>query len=93
MSVEDLYNLSEKQIINLVKASKDKEISDLFISFMNINEFFETDEETKDKFCVSRKVKRRYINPLVNNKRVYDISKKAKENIDGYFNIKMTMHI
>ncbi len=92
MSVEDLYNLSEKQIINLVKASKDKEISDLFISFMNINEFFETDEETKDKFCVSRKVKRRYINPLVNNKRVYDISKKAKENIDGYFNIKMTKY-
>lgn len=35
-------------------------------------------------FCISLKVKQRYINPLVNGKRLYDVSAKAKKIIDDF---------
>ena len=61
---------------------------------MNCKEFTES-EEFVDKpgiFCVDRKVKRRYINPLTKSGRVYDISKQAKEKIDNYINMKVSKY-
>ena len=59
---------------------------------MLCNNFVDCEEYKKDKFCVSRKVKRRYINPLTKNGRVYDISKQAKEKIDNYINMKVSKY-
>lgn len=89
---KDLYELSEQEIINMIKNCKDKEISNLFNKFMNCNSFIECEEYKDDKFCVSRKVKRRYINPLTKTGRVYDISKQAKEKIDNYINMKVSKY-
>lgn len=93
ISKEDLYQLSEQEIINLIINCRDENISNQFKNFMKCDEFIECDENKTDKFCVSTKVKKRYINPLVNNHRAYDISKKAKEKIDNYMNIKMKKYI
>ena len=35
-------------------------------------------------FCVNLKVKQRYINPLICDKRLYDISEKARRIIDDF---------
>lgn len=85
---KDLYRLSEKEIINLVINHSNSEISNLFNKFMNADRFIDCDEFKKDKFCVSRKVKKRYINPLTKDGRIYDISKLSQIRIDEYLNTK-----
>lgn len=51
---------------------------------------YDSDVEIKDKYCVSIKAKRRYVIPLVINNskidRIYNISFKAKNDIDNYLN-------
>ena len=89
---QDLYNLSEKEIIDLIKKCENNEISSAFNNFMNCNKFIECEEYRDDRFCVSRKVKRRYINPLVKENRIYDVSNKAKNDIDNYINMKISKY-
>ena len=68
------------RIWNRIRNCQDKEISNLFNRFMNCNSFIDCEEYKDNKFCVSRKIKRRYINPLTKSGRVYDVSKQAKKN-------------
>ena len=89
---DDLYQLSEKEIINLIKNCENEEISELFKKFMNSNSFIDCEEYRDDKFCVSRKIKRRYINPLTNNGRIYDVSIKARKRIDDYLTMKISKY-
>ena len=89
---DDLYQLSEKEIINLIKNCENEEISELFKKFMNSNSFIDCKEYRDDKFCVSRKIKRRYINPLTNNGRIYDVSIKARKRIDDYLTMKISKY-
>ena len=90
---KDLYELSEKEIINLIKNCKDSSISERFNRFMKCNNFIETEEYKNDKFCVSRKVKRRYINPLTLKGRTYDVSSKSRKIIDEYINMKISKYV
>lgn len=89
---DDLYRLSEQEIINLMKNCENKEISELFKKFMNTNSFIDCEEYREDKFCVSRKIKRRYINPLTNNGRIYDVSIKSRKRIDDYLTMKISKY-
>ena len=90
---KDLYELSEQEIINLIRNCPDKKISNIFNTFMACNNFVDCEEYRRDKFCVNRKVKRRYINPItVNGRRIYDVSNKSKEKIDSYINMKISKY-
>lgn len=89
---KDLYELSEQKIIDLIKNCKNKRISESFNKFMNCNSFIDCEEYKDDKFCVSKKVKRRYINPLTKNGRIYDVSIKSREKIDNYVNMKVSKY-
>lgn len=89
---KDLYELSEQQIINLIKNSENEKISKAFNKFMKCNNFIDCEEYKEDKFCVSRKVKRRYINPLTNSGRIYDVSKKSRKIIDDYVSMKVSKY-
>lgn len=60
---------------------------------MSKNYIEQLEEYKKGKFCVSKKVKRRYINPIIiNGKRIYDVSNKSKEKIDNYINMKISKY-
>lgn len=89
---KDLYELSEQEVIKVITNCKDEKISNSFNKFMNCNSFIDCEEYKEDKFCVNRKVKRRYINPLTENGRIYDISNKSKEKIDSYINMKISKY-
>lgn len=88
LTIDDLYKYSEQEIIERILKCEDKYISESFIKFQNMTEVHDSDVEIKDKYCVSIKAKRRYINPIVktNNKkdRIYNLSNKAKNDIDNY---------
>jgi len=89
---KDLYELSEQKIIDLIMNCKDEEISKSYTNFMNCSNFVECEEYKTDKFCVSRKVKRRYINPLTKNGRIYDVSEQARKDTDNYINMEVSKY-
>ena len=66
---EDLYKLSEKEIINKIENCKYDNISKCFDMWKNSSKINESDFPVKDKYCVSINAKIRYINPLVKKRR------------------------
>lgn len=100
ISVKDLYNLSEKDVINLIKTCDDTYIKTAFDKFQSAtrNSVYKSDEvPQKDNYCISVKSKKRYINPLVcyNNKvhRITDVSNSANDNINNFLNMKLHKYI
>lgn len=85
ITISDLYELSEKEIIEKIKNTKDYNISECFKIWQEGSDVKTSDKVVKDKYCVNVKAKKRYINPLVKTKngikRIADISEKAKDNI------------
>ena len=78
---KDLYELSEKEVIERIENCNYKDISKKFNFWKNAYEIKESDKEVKGKYCVNINAKIRYINPLVNGKRISEISEIAKEEI------------
>ena len=78
---KDLYELSEKEVIEKIENCNYKDISKKFNFWKNAYEIKESDKEVKGKYCVNINAKIRYINPLVNGKRISEISEIAKEEI------------
>lgn len=100
ISVKDLYNLSEKDVINLIQTCDDSYIKTAFDKFQSAtrNSVYKSDEiPQKDNYCTSVKGKKRYINPLVsyNNEihRIMDISNSANDNINNFLNMKLHKYI
>jgi len=90
ISVEDLYKLSEAEIIKKIENSKIDGLAETFEKFRNQEQAYESDEEVKGKYCRVVGAKRRYINPLVidengNTKRGKDVSEFIRNKIEDYF--------
>lgn len=88
---EDLYKLSEKDVIEKIENCEYDNISKCFKSWKNTTQINESDIPVEDKYCVSINAKRRYINPLVemddnNYVRVNQISDIAKQDIEKCLN-------
>ena len=83
---QDLYKMSEQEIINKIKEQDDINMINVFNNFQNASKIGRSNIEIKDKYCTDAKGKRRYINPLVNTdkkiERVTEISQTAKKIID-----------
>lgn len=71
---KDLYELSEAEVINKIINCENKQIRDAYKKFILVEEINEGEEPPKDCYSISLKVKRRYINPLVKDKRITSIS-------------------
>ena len=88
---EDLYKLSEKNIIEKIENCEYDNISKSFKTWRNTTQINESDIPVEDKYCVSINAKRRYINPLVKNSndsyvRINQISDIAKQDIEKCLN-------
>lgn len=92
ISIDDLYKLSENEVINHILECPNRNIAESFRKFQNTSEAYNSDVYVDGKYCVSVKSKRRYIIPLVlaNNKpvRIDKVSNQAKDDIEGYLNFK-----
>lgn len=86
LSINDLYTLSEKEVINKIKTC-DPYLADCFKKFETATECYRSNKFIKDKYCVEVKSKRRYLNPLVVDERIYNLSESARNNIDRYMEI------
>lgn len=91
VTIDDLYHLSEKEIINRIRKSSSKEIREAWNNFTFANKVYLSNEILLDKYSVNTKTKQRYLNPLILTKdgpqRIYDISLMSKKCIDEYLDI------
>lgn len=91
LSIDDLYTLSEKEVIDKIINCEDSYLSQKFIQFMNTSNVYNSKIMLDDKYCINIKTKIRYLNPLVldNGKvfRISDISKEVNNIINNHLNI------
>lgn len=96
ITVDDLYKMSEQDIVMLIENCDDKYIKDIFNKFKNTKYIFTSDIPVSDKYCISVKSKKRYIVPLVrhNNRscRINDIDNTCKEAVMLYKNLKRSTY-
>lgn len=99
ITIDDLYDYSEKEVIEIIKNCNDTYISGVFENFQNAtrDSVYKSDIPNDKIYCTSVKSKKRYINPLTvfNNKvvRIKDVSTEANNNIENLLNMKMHKYI
>ena len=87
---EDLYNLSEKDVIEIIKKSKYKEI---FNNWVKSKKVLTSKTKPKGKYSVCCSAKVRYIDPLCKGERISKIDKFAKEKIEENFSFDMSNYL
>jgi len=96
LTIDDLYSLSEKEVIDKILNCKDDYIKESFRKFQDITQVYGSDVFVEDKYCISVKGKRRYIIPLVkmDNRvvRINEVSEQACNEINGYLDLKFSKY-
>ena len=91
LTIDDLYTLSEKEIISKIINCEDKYLAESFRKFQEANQVFQSEDKLKDKYSVNVNAKTRYVNPLVQTQngpiRISRLSKQANEDINNYLNL------
>ena len=97
ISVNDLYELSEEEVIDKIKKCDSYGINECFKKWQEGLDVKISNQKPLDKYFVNIKAKRRYINPLVKTddglKRISDISDKAKKCIDNCLNYSFDRYV
>ncbi len=96
ITLNDLYILSEQEVIDKITSCEDEYLRNTFKKFQEAKNVYDSETFVKDKYCVSIKAKKRYIIPLVKNGeesvRVNKISQRAKNDIDNYLKFTTTKY-
>ena len=87
---EDLYNMKELEVIEIIENSKYKDIFNIWKNAKNIKV---SKEKPENVYFVHHGAKIRYIDPLVNKKRISSISEEAKEEIDKNLSYDMNNYV
>lgn len=90
ITIEDLYSKKESDIIKIIENSKYSKVYDIWKTAKMVNI---SRQQPENVYFVCHEIKRRYINPLVNGKRITLIEKEAKELIDKVLNYDMSAYI
>ncbi len=90
ITIEDLYTKKESDIIDIIKKSK---YSKQFEIWQNAKSFKTSKTPPENVYYVHIKVKVRYIDPLVNGKRISSICKIAKKMIDKNLSYDMDNYV
>ena len=90
LTIEDLYTLSEQEVIDKILTCEDKYLSDCFKLFQDANAVYRSAMPVDEKYCVNIKSKTRYVVPLVQTDdgvvRINQISETAANQITKYLN-------
>ena len=90
ITIEDLYNLKEKDVIKIIENSKYK---DAFNFWKRAKSVSVSDNKLDNVYYVHHKAKIRYINPLVNNVRISKINSSAQKLIDNNLSYDMSGYV
>jgi len=88
----EMYQLSEKEVIEKIENCKYENIAECFKLWKNTNNIKESETFIENKYCMNLKVKTRYIVPLVKTEnefvKINQISEMAKQDIENAINFK-----
>ena len=87
---DDLYNKKESEVIEIIENSKYKDIFNIWKNAKNIKV---SKEKPENVYFVHHGAKIRYIDPLVNKKRISSISKEAKKEINKNLSYDMNNYV
>ena len=87
---EDLYNMKESEVIEIIENSKYKDIFNIWKNAKNIKV---SKEKPENVYFVHHGAKIRYIDPLVNKRRISSISEEAKKEIDKNLSYDMDNYV
>ena len=91
LSIDDLYTLSEKEVIEKFLNCEDSYLQESFKNFLNADTVYKSDYYIDNKYCVNIKAKKRYVNPLVLEEngvsRINTISEQASIEIENHLNL------
>lgn len=90
ITIEDLYNLKEQDVIKIIENSKYK---DAFNFWKKAKSVIVSDNKPDNVYYVHHKAKIRYINPLVNNVRISKINSSAQNLIDNNLSYDMSGYV
>lgn len=86
----DLYNLKEQEVIDIIKKSIYK---DIFNKWENAEKILISEEKPNDVYAVNLTSKVRYIDPLVNEKRISTINEDASKLINDNLKYKTDKYV
>lgn len=92
LSINDLYTLSEEDVLNKIRTCPDEYIRESFEKFEKATIVYSSDTFVNGKYCISVKSKKRYIVPLTKCNdgticRIDKVSPLAKKDIDDFLNM------
>ncbi|MDD2434759.1 MAG: hypothetical protein PHO63_00710 [Bacilli bacterium] len=94
ITIDDLYQLSERDIIQRIKDSDNEMVRYVWSKFENLTKVEKTNLKPVDKYYISIDCKKRNVNPLIkfngSNYRLTDISVKTQKLNNIYHNFKDT---
>ena len=97
LSIDDLYILSEEEVLNRIRTCDDEYIRESFKNFEAATSFYGSDTFVDNKYCTDVKSKKRYIIPLTKyNDEIYrinEISSLANQDIEEYLNFKTSKYV
>ena len=92
ITVDDLYELSEQDVIKKIQNCDDEYIKKSFAKFLNVTSSYGSDLPVSDKYCISVKGKKRYIVPLTKEEgeahRINEVDEDAKREVEDYMHLK-----
>ena len=87
---KDLYELKERDVIKIINSSKYNDIFDIWKKSKKVKTSINKPENV---YYFNNKVKVRYIDPIVNGKRISKICKTAKKRIDKNLSYNMDKYV
>ena len=96
ITIDDLYELSEKDVINRILNCDDTYIKESFAKFQNATYVYVSETPVINKYCISVKGKKRYIVPLTQKNgeicRINQIDETSSKEVENYLNLKRSKY-
>ena len=99
LTIDDLYTMSEREIIDWILSCGDKTLSEAFRQYQRATSVYHSNTAKKDRYCASPKTKVRYIVPLVQgdaetgDKRVTELSNTISRAVLKYLETKQPKYV
>lgn len=101
LTIDDLYTMNEREIIDWILSCGDKTISNAFREFQRATSVYGSSAQKKDRYCTSVKAKNgRYIVPLVaseddegTDQRITELSKTVDHAIKKFIDVKPAKYV
>lgn len=98
LTMDDLYIMSEREVVDWILSCGDKTLSEAFRNFQRATSVYSSTSQKKDRYCTSVKLKVRYVNPLVasdddsGDKRITELSSSTARALRHYLETKTSKY-